>query len=47
MHNIVYLDHAAATPVSEKVLAAMLPYMTGDKFYNPGAAYLPASAAGI
>ncbi len=42
MHNIVYLDHAAATPVSEKVLAAMLPYMTGDKFYNPGAAYLPA-----
>ncbi len=38
---MIYLDHAAATPVSSKVLAAMLPYFTDD-FFNPSAAYLPA-----
>ena len=38
---MIYLDHAAATPVSEKVLKAMEPYFTVD-FFNPSAAYLPA-----
>ncbi len=38
---MIYLDHAAATPVSKKVLAAMEPYFVQD-FFNPSAAYLPA-----
>ena len=38
---MIYLDHAAATPVSAKVLEAMKPYFTDD-FFNPSAAYLPA-----
>ena len=38
---MIYLDHAAATPVSKKALEAMLPYFSDD-FYNPSAAYLPA-----
>ncbi|MDO4526831.1 MAG: cysteine desulfurase family protein [Candidatus Saccharibacteria bacterium] len=38
---MIYLDHAAATPVSEKVLKAMEPYFCTD-FFNPSAAYLPA-----
>ena len=38
---MIYLDHAAATPVNKKVLAAMEPYFTED-FFNPSAAYLPA-----
>ena len=38
---MIYLDHAAATPVSKKVLKAMEPYFTED-FFNPSAAYLPA-----
>ena len=38
---MIYLDHAAATPVSRKVLQAMEPYFTRD-FFNPSAAYLPA-----
>lgn len=38
---MIYLDHAAATPVSDKVLRAMLPYYS-EKFFNPSAAYLPA-----
>lgn len=37
----VYLDHAAATPIKSKVLAAMTPYFT-ELFYNPSAPYLPA-----
>jgi cysteine desulfurase len=37
----IYLDHAAATPVDEKVLEAMRPYFS-EKFYNPSALYLPA-----
>ncbi len=38
---MIYLDHAAATPVSKKVLKAMEPYFTAE-FFNPSAAYLPA-----
>lgn len=38
---MIYLDHAAATPVSDKVLAAMQPYFT-EEFFNPSAPYLPA-----
>ncbi len=38
---MIYLDHAAATPVSDKALAAMLPYFS-EQFFNPSAPYLPA-----
>lgn len=38
---MIYLDHAAATPVHQKALAAMLPYFDQD-FFNPSAPYLPA-----
>ena len=38
---MIYLDHAAATPVSNKVFEAMKPYFSGE-FFNPSAAYLPA-----
>lgn len=37
----IYLDYAAATPLDERVLAAMEPYFT-EKFYNPSAIYTPA-----
>ena len=37
----IYLDYAAATPLDERVLRAMLPYFQDD-FYNPSAAYLAA-----
>ena len=39
--DMIYLDHAAATPVDDRVLEAMKPYF-GDLFFNPSAAYLPA-----
>lgn len=38
---MVYFDHAAATPLNKKALAAMLPYFS-ERFFNPSAAYLPA-----
>lgn len=38
---MIYLDHAAATPISAKVLEAMKPYFLND-FFNPSSAYLPA-----
>ena len=38
---MIYLDHAAATPVSDKVFLAMEPYFSHD-FFNPSSAYLPA-----
>lgn len=41
MKSQIYLDHAAATPVSPKALAAMQPYFS-EFFYNPSAPYLPA-----
>jgi cysteine desulfurase len=37
----IYLDHAAATPLDEQVLAAMQPYFS-EQFYNPSALYAPA-----
>ena len=39
--EVIYLDHAAATPVDKKVLAAMQPFFSDD-FYNPSAPYSPA-----
>ena len=41
MKDIIYLDYAAATPMDESVLAAMMPYYI-DKFHNPSATYLAA-----
>ncbi len=38
---MIYLDFAAATPVSEKAFEAMKPYFT-DSFFNPSAPYLAA-----
>ena len=38
---MIYLDYAAATPLSDHALRAMLPYFKED-FFNPSAAYLPA-----
>lgn len=40
---MIYLDHAAATPVDPKVVAVMQPYFA-DSFYNPSAPYAPAIA---
>lgn len=34
----IYLDYAAATPVNEQVLAAMMPYFA-EQFYNPSSSY--------
>ena len=39
--ELIYLDHAAATPMSEAVLAAMQPYFA-EQFYNPSSPYAPA-----
>lgn len=36
--SAIYLDYAAATPLDETVLTAMLPYLTTE-FYNPSATY--------
>ncbi|HEY1064052.1 MAG TPA: cysteine desulfurase family protein [Candidatus Saccharimonadales bacterium] len=38
MSSVVYLDHAAATPLDERVLLAMQPYFS-QNFYNPSALY--------
>lgn len=35
------MDHAAATPIDERVLAAMQPYFL-ERFYNPSSPYAPA-----
>ena len=39
--ELIYLDHAAATPVDARVLAAMQPYFS-ERFFNPSSAYAPA-----
>ncbi|HET6622304.1 MAG TPA: cysteine desulfurase family protein [Candidatus Saccharimonadales bacterium] len=41
MVNQTYLDHAAATPLDERVFQVMQTYLT-EQFYNPSAAYSPA-----
>jgi len=42
-NEVYYLDHAAATPLESKVLAAMQPFFS-DNFYNPSSPYAPAIA---
>ena len=39
--GMIYLDHAAATPLHPKAFAAMQPYFATE-FYNPSSPYLPA-----
>lgn len=39
--DFIYLDHAAATPVDERVMGAMQPFFSDD-FYNPSSPYAPA-----
>lgn len=41
--RLVYLDHAAATPMAVEVREAMEPFY-GEEFYNPSAPYAPARA---
>lgn len=43
MSRVIYLDHAAATPMSHEVFVAMQPYFM-EKFYNPSATYSAAQA---
>lgn len=43
IHPQFYLDHAAATPVDQRVVDAMVPYMK-DSFFNPSSPYAPAVA---
>ncbi len=40
-NEVIYLDHAAATPIDKKVLAVMEPYFS-DLFFNPSSPYFPA-----
>lgn len=42
--NKIYLDHAATTPLDERVLAAMQPYLT-DEFGNADSRYAPGRRA--
>jgi cysteine desulfurase len=39
--EVIYLDHAAATPLDKRVFSAMVPYFT-ENFYNPSSPYAPA-----
>lgn len=39
MSNVIYLDHAATTPIDPEVLDAMMPYMT-EKFGSASTLYL-------
>jgi cysteine desulfurase len=40
-NDVIYLDHAAATPMDRRVVEVMLPYFT-EQFYNPSSPYAPA-----
>jgi cysteine desulfurase len=40
-NEVIYLDHAAATPMDDSVIASMQPFFA-DEFYNPSSPYLPA-----
>jgi cysteine desulfurase len=42
-NEVIYLDHAAATPLDERVLLAMHPYFS-ELFYNPSSPYSAALA---
>ena len=39
--ELIYLDHAAATPIDSRVILAMQPYLS-EKFFNPSSPYMPA-----
>lgn len=39
--SLIYLDHAAATPIDRRVVDAMSPYFS-ELFFNPSSPYLPA-----
>lgn len=41
MKELIYLDHAAATPLSENALREMMPYFF-ERFHNPSSPYMPA-----
>ena len=41
--DLIYLDHAAATPMDRRVVGVMQPYLT-DLFYNLSSPYAPAVA---
>lgn len=41
--DLIYLDHAAATPIDRRVMVAMQPYLS-EQFYNPSSPYAPAIA---
>ncbi len=40
-NELIYLDHAAATPLDARVLTVMQPYFSDD-FFNPSSPYAPA-----
>lgn len=42
---LIYLDHAATTPVRPEVLEAMLPYLGGEAFGNPSSMHRVGQAA--
>ncbi len=44
MADLIYLDHAATTPLSQHALEAMMPYLTKE-FGNPSSVYLPGRKA--
>lgn len=46
MPELIYLDHAATTPLSRCALEAMMPYLT-EEFGNPSAIYRPGRKARI
>ncbi|MGW8356523.1 cysteine desulfurase family protein [Streptomyces wedmorensis] len=43
-HESIYLDHQATTPLDERVLEQMLPYLTHE-FGNPSSAHAPGRSA--